>query len=198
MEYCFVLLTFECRQSADDLGFEFPEEPLKLTLFGPSKVVDYLTPTTTKFLAEPVLMDPLTDVGGLDDVQRSAIAANMAINEQRLQGYVGQAQATYNSLFYGVKDTVLKMDALNSFYMDLYGHVDGSLRELCRHRAVQVFKPEVRAPLLKRPEDPRGDLGLLGGDTAIIDNLHEANKKDEVISKAGIFPDYLLLKLNYV
>ena len=71
---------------------------------------------------------------------------------------------------------------MNAFYVDMYSHVDGELRELTRARAAQVFKPEVRGAVLKKPED-KPELGLLGGDEALAENLEAANKKDAVINR---------------
>ena len=38
----------------------------------------------------------------------------------------------FRDFFFGVKDSILKTDALGQLYMDMYGHVDGCLREMVR------------------------------------------------------------------
>ena len=41
------------RAMGEQLGFTYPKNPPQLTLYGPNKVTDYLTPATTPFLPMP-------------------------------------------------------------------------------------------------------------------------------------------------
>ena len=49
----------------------------------------------------------------------------------------------FGTFYLGVKESVLKVDSLNSFSMEVYGHIDGCLRDLAQSNAAKVFKPQV-------------------------------------------------------
>ena len=170
----------------EQAGYTYPENPPHLALYGPNKITDYLTPATTPFLSPPQLMDPTEGVDGLDDVQRGLLVANHNINVEATQGAWQKMKDFFSTFYYGIKDKVLKQDSLNQFYMDLYGHADGCLRELARSNAAKVFKPEVRQAVQKKTED-KEITGLLDGDVNLVDKLQESNKTNEVITKV-MFP----------
>ena len=54
---------------------------------GPTPILDYLSPVNDNFHALPHVTDPLEDVDGLEDIQKSVIRANHEINLTALQGY---------------------------------------------------------------------------------------------------------------
>ena len=164
------------------MGFTYPENPPQLTLYGPNKVTDSLTPATTPFLPMPAMMDPAEGVGGLDDVQKGLIQANHDVNLEAQEGFWRKMKDMFCNFYFRVKDSVLKVDSLNSFSMDVYGHVDGCLRDLARSNAAKVFKPEVRPAVTKKVEDKEIS-GLLDGDANLVDKLTESNKTSEVIAK---------------
>ena len=72
--------------------------------------------------------------------------------------------------------------------MDLYGHVDASIRELLRSKMANLFKSEFRPEVLgknkssssRKKEKP---LGLLGGEEKVRSVLGEATKQDELLKK---------------
>ena len=66
--------------------------------------------------------------------------------------------------------------------MDLYGHVDGSLREVARAKAVQLFKPGVRKAVAQKVED-KPATGLLDGDDNLAEKLQTTKKVEELIHK---------------
>ena len=69
------------RAMGEKAGFTFPEEPAKVSMLGPTPVLDYLTPATSDFLPLPILMSPTEGVEGLDpvSVRLSIINANMDV-----------------------------------------------------------------------------------------------------------------------
>ena len=89
-----------------------------------------------------------------------------------------------DKFFRGVKDHTLKLDNQFRFYMDLYGHVDGSLRDLVRAKLVQLFQHGVRKAVVPKGQEGGGK-GLLDGEEAVTARLLEANKKNEVVEKVS-------------
>ena len=67
------------RAMGEKAGFTFPDEPAKVSMLGPTPVLDYLTPATSDFLPLPDLMSPTEGVEGLDPVRLSIINANMDV-----------------------------------------------------------------------------------------------------------------------
>ena len=168
------------------IGFEFPEDPPLLSLFGPDKNADYLTPSnpTFKNLELQELLDPLTDVD-VDDVAGGLIKSNHKINVEVVKKFHEKMTKILTALYFGAKDAVLKMDSLNQLYMSMYAHVDGCLRELAKAESVKVFKPEVRKEVTKDKED-NPPSGVLGGDASLAEKLTEANKTEEIIQKVSL------------
>ena len=174
----------------------YPEHPPQLALYGPNKVSDYLTPSSATFIPLPPLMDPLSGVVGVDPVATGMIQANHEVNRTAMNGFYEKVSSLFNKFYYGVKDAVLKLDSLNQFYMDLYGHVDGSIRELARAKAVQLFKPAVRNTVAKKVED-KPITGLLDGEENLAAKIQENNKNEELISKVNFVGDFLCVSLCF-
>ena len=118
----------------------------------------------------------------MDDVQKGLIQANHDVNLEAQEGFWQKMKDMFCNFYFGVKDSVLKVDSLNSFSMDVYGHVDGCLQDLARSNNAKVFKPEVRPAVTKKVEDKEIS-GLLDGDANLVDKLTESNKTSEVIAK---------------
>ena len=152
-----------------------------MSLYGPSPITDYVTPSTSEFLEEPTLVDPTAGVV-LDEVQKGLIAANHDVNMKAVEAFYLKAAALFDNFYYGVKDAVLKKDSLSQFYMNLYGHADGCLRQLARTKAAQVFKPEARKAAVKETED-KPSTGLLDGDENLASKLQENNKVSDLINQ---------------
>ena len=175
------------RSMGEELGYVYPEHPEMVSLFGPEKVPDYLTPSTTNFTPKPVLQDPLTDtISGeqvtCDDVVKSLVQTNHEANLSRVEDFYGKVVNLFERFYFGMKDGVLKSDSLCKLYTDVYGHVDGCFRELARNKAVQLFKPGVRKAVARTMED-KPDTGLLGGDDNLAVKLQETNKAEELVQK---------------
>ena len=77
------------------------------------------------------------------------------------------------------------------FYMELYAHIDGSLRDLVRAKMIQLFNHGVRKAVGQKFAD-KSSRGLLDGQEAVTAKLQEANKADELISKV-LFLYFLLI-----
>ena len=69
--------------------------------------------------------------------------------------------------------------------MELYGHVDGSLRERIRAPLSQLFHNSVRGAVAPRGAQAEPSKGLLDGQEAVTARLQEANKADVLIAKVG-------------
>ena len=104
-----IMMMIIIRSTGEELGFEFPDEAPQLSLAGPKKVADYLTPTNFKYHESPQLMDPTVDVE-LDGVQKSSIIGNHSLNVTAVDGYVRKAEHSFKTLYNGVKDAVLKVN----------------------------------------------------------------------------------------
>ena len=73
----------------------------------------------------------------------------------------------------------------NIFSTELYGHVDGSLRELIRAKLCMLFHNNVRGAVAPKGPQDQPSKGLLGGQEAVTARLQEANKADELMAKVG-------------
>ena len=76
-----------------------------------------------------------------------------------------------------------------SFYLDMYGHVDGTFRDLMTSKLANLFKSDVRSEVLSRnisSEDRRK--GLLGGNDRLNSVLGNVQKRREMIKKAVVPP----------
>ena len=74
--------------------------------------------------------------------------------------------------------------------MELYGHIDGSLRDLVRAKLIQLFDVGVRKAVAQRETDGAASKCLLDGREAVTARLQEANKADELIAKVNILCFY--------
>ena len=180
------------RCTGEQLGYKYPDHPPQMSLYGPSKISDYLTPHIASFIPMPELMDPLTGVEGLDPVMTGMVASNHEVNKTALKGFYDKVADMFGKFYFGVKDATLKIDSLNQFYMDLYGHVDGSIREAARSKAVQLFKPEVRKAVAARTED-KPITGLLDGKENLAAKLQDSNKTEELIHQVQFVPNFLFI-----
>ena len=73
------------------------------------------------------------------------------------------------------------------FYMDLYSHVDGSLRDLIRNKVASLFKGDIKSDLLIHSSSQKisgKPQGLFGGDSKMRAVLNESSKTKTMISKA--------------
>ena len=142
---------------------------------------------------EPCLKCMRDWVEVLDQVQMGLLSANHQVNTTVVEGFHTKVRALFENFYYAVKDAVLKEDSLKQFYMDLYGHVDGSLRELARSKAAQVFKPEVRQAATKKTQD-KPITGLLDGDENLAEKLSENNKVTDLIAKVTVSVILLVIR----
>ena len=95
----------------------------------------------------------------------------------------------YFLLFKMAAETANVIDDGFSFYVDLYGHVDASIRELLRSKMANLFKSEFRPDVLGKHKTSSSSrakekpLGLLGGEDKVRGILGEATKQDELLKK---------------
>ena len=137
------------RATGESLGYGYPSEPPEVLLRGPTKVLDYLTPTSETFFPLPHVMDPLEGVQGLDEVQRSMIVANHNINLTALQDYHTKVSTAVRTLYNGVSQSSLRLDNCLQFGSELLSHVDGSLLELARNKVLSLFKGRARGDFFR-------------------------------------------------
>ena len=67
-----------------------------------------------------------------------------------LKGYQERIAGLVDKFYGGTKEHALKLDNLFQFYMELYGHVDGALRDLVRAKLTQLFQHNVRKKVVPR------------------------------------------------
>ena len=83
-----------------------------------------------------------------------------------LVDYRGFVTKGYKELYEATADTLTRIDDYTIFYLDLYSHVDGMLRDLTRNKVASLFNTDVRNDLLEQSSssklmDKPG--GLFGG-----------------------------------
>ena len=115
------------RAAGENLGFTYPDEPVEVSLRGPTPVSDYLTPLGGGLEALPHIMDPLEGVQGLDEIQISMIEANHKINLEALQGYHKKIGVVLKSFYDGVTKSSLALDNNLQLTSEMLSHVDGSI-----------------------------------------------------------------------
>ena len=114
---------------------------------------------------------------------KGIIKANHDTNLTALAGYHANVGKAVDNLYKGVKENSLKLDSQFQFYMELYGHVDGALRDLVRAKLTQLFTDGVRNAVNPRGRQEVHNKGLLDGSEVVTARLQEANKADELIAK---------------
>ena len=92
-------------------------------------------------------------------------------------------------LFNSCASTLNNIDDKFSFYSDMYGHVDGTFRDLVTSKIANIFKSDVRSDILDKnlSREDRGK-GLLGGNDRLGSVLGNAQKRRDLIKKAIVPP----------
>ena len=62
------------------------------------------------------------------------------VNEQALEGYRQKLVMDVGKLYDKMAGSIVNIDALLAFYFELFGHCDGSLRDLVRSKLAMLFK----------------------------------------------------------
>ena len=129
------------RRMGEAAGYTFPQVPAKVTMRGPTPVLDYLSPSdTSSFLPLPELMCPTEGVEGLDPIKVSMIRSNADVNAMAMRGYQEQVAKLFNEFYTGVVHSSLTIDNSLQFSSELFGHVDGALVELARSKLLSLFR----------------------------------------------------------
>ena len=172
------------KAAATKAGMQFPANaPLRTAATVPREgrtVQDVLKISSSEELFPAPDLDQFIGDTGLHD--EDVVALRKLFDDYRelvVQGYM--------ALYEESAKVLTEIDDKMIFYLDLYSHVDGSLRDLVRDKLASLFKADVKADLLlhssskKLTDKPQG---LFGGDSKMRSVLNESAKTRSMLSKA--------------
>ena len=172
------------KAAAMKAGMKFPANaPLRTLATVPREartVQDVLKISSSEELFPAPDLDQFIGDTGLYD--EDVVALRKLFDDYRelvVQGYM--------ALYEESAKVLTEIDNKMIFYLDLYSHVDGSLRDLVRDKLASLFKADVKADLLlhssskKLTDKPQG---LFGGDSKMRSVLNESAKTRSLLSKA--------------
>lgn len=148
------------RRVAKDMGFTFPPAPVERQVFGNNKTEDYLTylvPGPEDIMPLPTIMDP-RDGAELSEEASRVVHANHEINIKLIKEYRDASVKNWEGVYEVARTNVLKVEAELQFYMELYSHCDGAMRDLVKERLLTLFRPNLRGAVAGNnlPQDKRG------------------------------------------
>ena len=159
-------LLSEFRVLGEQHGVQFPEEsPPRAgsdVPRGGRKLLDHLqVKSGVNVFKRPDLAEFIGEAG-LDQ----ALAEKLA---DLFENHREKAARQYIDLFQTASSSLSKIDDMMIFYLDLYSHCDGLLRDLLRDRLASIFKIDVKADIIRasshktlsKKKEPAK--GLLGG-----------------------------------
>ena len=177
------------------LGFKYPAEIPKVEILGPKKHPNHLSYTCLPSFELPHIMDILEGTRGVSVDDADIIRKNQLVNTQALEGYRRDMIDKVAKLYDNMAAGIVGVDAMINFYFELYGHCDGSLRDLVRSKLSNLFVPairnEARGTGLTRSERDvleESSTGLFGGDSSLRDRVDAATKSDDLVKKVMIKP----------
>ena len=138
----------------------------------------------------PTIMDT-RDGAELSEEASRVVHANHEINIKLIKEYRDASVKNWEGVYEVARTNVLKVEAELQFYMELYSHCDGAMRDLIKERLLTLFRPNLRGAVAGNnlPQDKRGGdgSGLLGGEAAVKARLTDATKTDDLINKVEFF-----------
>ena len=174
-------------------GLSFPDvTPSRANPKVPKQLMDSLAVLgKDAAFAMPQFTDILegVDKTNIPAEQLAQIERNWVVVEDEIKDYRQSMLEHYFLLFKMAAETANVIDDGFSFYVDLYGHVDASIRELLRSKMANLFKSEFRPGVLGKHKTSSSSrakekpLGLLGGEDKVRIILGEATKQDELLKK---------------
>jgi hypothetical protein len=153
----------EIKKIATEAGVQFPHiAPVRSSDLVPrngrTTLDDLKTSSFDSLFPRPDLADFIREAGLNHELSDKLVKI--------LVDYRGFVTKGYKELYETTADTLTKIDDYTIFYLDLYSHVDGMLRDLTRNKVASLFNTDVRNDLLEQSSssklmDKPG--GLFGG-----------------------------------
>ena len=150
----------ETRIIAKGMGFKYPSTAPVAQVFGPKQHKNHLAYVSLPSFTLPHLMDVLDGcknatqvcyvtckyVINLSILQEDAdtIRKNVLVNSQALDGYRLKVVDDVAKLYDNMSAGVVSIDAMLGFYFELYGHCDGSIRDLIRSKMASLFRNNLK------------------------------------------------------
>ena len=160
----------ETRTLGRAVGFQYPRHAPEDVVLGPRKHPNHLAYTTGPSFTLPHLTDVLDGCKSLTPEDADIIRKNVQINNQVLEGYREKQVTNVMKLYDVMADSIITVDAMLGFYLELYAHCDGqlksctseklyplvlgSLRDLVHTKLSGLFKPHLR-DMLQGSDMPR-------------------------------------------
>ena len=174
------------KAAAMKAGLQFPAiAPPRVAATVPRQgrtVLDILKISSSENLFPVPDLDGFIEDNGLQDNNVVMEALRNIFNVYRVKVVKG-----YMELYEETAKVFIDVDDKMIFYLDLYSHVDGSLRDLVRDKLASLFKADVKADLLLHSSSKNltgKPQGLFGGDSKMRSVLSEAAKTKSMISKS--------------
>ena len=133
----------ETRALGKALGFQYPVTAPQESIFDPNHQPNHLAYTALPSFQLPQLMDVM-DGCHLSAEDYETIKNNQDINNRAMEDYRRQMIDNFGKLYDTMSKGVVAVDAMVQYYLQLYGHCDGSLRGLIRTKLSTLFTANLR------------------------------------------------------
>ena len=130
------------------MGFRYPTEAPRDQVLGPRTHPNLLAITSRPLLKPPHMMDVTEGTKNLTEEDYDIIRQNHLINLKALEGYQGNLVGQIGDLYDKMAEGIVSVDAMLTFFLELYAHCDGSLRDLVNTKLSLLFHPDVRDEIL--------------------------------------------------
>ena len=89
-------------------------------------------------------MNVLDGCKNLTSEDYDIIMNNVGVNTQALEGHRQAMVSNVGKLYDVMSRGIVTIDSHLNFYFQMYGHLDGTLRDLIRSKLATLFNPRVR------------------------------------------------------
>ena len=176
-----------------DAGVAFPEvAPARQNPKVPKQFLDSLAIASTEDVFRlPSMSSVFEGVSGdLTSTDRAQIKRNLVVLDSEFEDYRKSCVDQFMELFRAAAKVASDCDDGFAFYLDTYGHVDSSIRELLRSKLVNLFKADIRQDVLRTDSKVKTKpLGLLGGEEKVRTVLTDFTKQDDLLKKTIVAKD---------
>ena len=126
------------------LGFLYPSKPPNEKVLGPRLQPNHLSYTCRPTFPLPLLLDVTEGCKNLTTEDYEIIANNVQINSQVLEKYRTDLVGKVGDLYDRAASGFNYIDSSITFYLELYAHCDGSMRDLVRSKLATLFHQRLR------------------------------------------------------
>ena len=147
----------ELKKLGRQIGFSYPSSPPEVVVFGNRKKLDYLAYEDKPGFALPDMVEIMKGCKDLSERDSVQIQKNWQINLQSMGEYRAGMADHVVKLYDIAGRNFNSVDDKLALYTELYGHCDGSMRELVKGRLLSLFSPAVRDALQDRERERERD-----------------------------------------